>query len=591
MFQEDFPAMPKQNQPTEQVTVGCAIAAFLEQCDVKAAFGVISIHNMPILDAFGERGKIRFIPARGEAGGANMADSYARTTGGLGVCLTSTGTAAGNAAGAMVEALTAGTPLLHLTGQIETPYLDQSLAYIHEAPDQLSMLKAISKAAFRIRSTETAISTIKLAVQTALTPPMGPVSVEIPIDIQAALITMPSDLRPLPIAVQAPSEHALDELADRLLKAKRPLLWLGGGARQAGKQVQRLLALGFGVVTSTQGRGIVAEDDARSLGSFNLHKPVENFYQTCDAVVVIGSRLRGNETLKYELKLPRPLYRVDADPSAEGRCYNSDHFVCGDAALALEGLADRLEKRKSAIQIDPAFMGDLQKARDAAVAGLVDGLGPYSALVEQVQKAAGRKFNWVRDVTVSNSTWGNRYLRIFDPLAGVHALGGGIGQGLAMGIGAAIGAAVTASGKKTFTLAGDGGFILNLGELATAVQEKADMVIVLMNDKGYGVIKNIQDVQYGGRRHYVDLHTPDYAQLSQALSLRHTRVSNLADVEAALKTALSQPGPFLLEIDMLTIGSFKTAFAGPPVTEKAAAEAVAASIATTKTAAATAAAV
>jgi acetolactate synthase-1/2/3 large subunit len=114
------------------------------------------------------------------------------------------------------------------------------------------------------------------------------------------------------------------------------------------------------------------------------------------------------------------------------------------------------------------------------------------------------------------------------------------------------------------------------------VQEKADMVIVLMNDKGYGVIKNIQDVQYGGRRHYVDLHTPDYAQLSQALSLRHTRVSNLADVEGALKTALSAPGPFLLEIDMLTIGSFKTAFAGPPVTEKAAAEAASAAAASSK---------
>jgi hypothetical protein len=163
------------------------------------------------------------------------------------------------------------------------------------------------------------------------------------------------------------------------------------------------------------------------------------------------------------------------------------------------------------MKVDPGFMADLQKARDTAVHGLVDGLGPYSALVEQLQQAAGREFNWVRDVTVSNSTWGNRYLRIFDPRAGVHALGGGIGQGLAMGIGAAIGAAVTQSGKKTFTLAGDGGFILNLGELATAVQEQADMVIVLMNDKGYGVIKNIQDAQYGGRRHYVDLHTPDYA--------------------------------------------------------------------------------
>ncbi|MCY0855825.1 thiamine pyrophosphate-binding protein [Cupriavidus sp. D39] len=554
----------------KQVTVGYAIAAFLEQCGVKAAFGVISIHNMPILDAMGERGKIRFVPARGEAGGTNMADACARTTGGLGVCLTSTGTAAGNAAGAMVEALTAGTPLLHLTGQIETPYLDQSLAYIHEAPDQLTMLKAISKAAFRIRSADTALSTIKLAVQTALTAPTGPVSVEIPIDIQAALIPMPTDLRPLAIPTHVPSAHALDELAERLSKAKRPLLWLGGGARHAGAQVKRLLALGFGVVTSTQGRGIVAEDDPRSLGAFNLHKPVEQFYQTCDAMLVVGSRLRGNETLKYELKLPRPLFRVDADASAEGRCYQSDYFASGDAALALDGLADRLEGK---LKVDPNFAADLRRAHETAMGGLIDGLGPYSALVEALQGAVGRNFNWVRDVTVSNSTWGNRQLRIFDSRAGVHALGGGIGQGLAMGIGAAVGAAVTASGKKTFCLAGDGGFILNLGELATAVQERADVVFVLMNDKGYGVIKNIQDAQYGGRRHYVDLHTPDYAQLSQSLALRHRRVSNLADVGAALEEATIEPGPFLLEIDMLSIGTFKTAFAGPPVNKEADADA------------------
>lgn len=547
---------------TQKITVGCAIAAFLEQCGVKAAFGVISIHNMPILDAFGERGQIRFVPARGEAGGANMADAYARTTGGLGVCLTSTGTAAGNAAGAMVEALTAGTPLLHLTGQIETPYLDRSLSYIHEAPDQLTMLKAVSKAAFRIRSTETALSTVKQAVQIALTPPMGPVSVEIPIDIQAALIDLPADLKPLPIQRNEPSVHALDELAAKLKQAKRPMLWLGGGSRGAAAQVKRLVALGFGVVTSTQGRGVVAEDDPSSLGAFNLHKPVENFYQECDAMLVVGSRLRGNETLKYELKLPRPLFRIDADPTAEGRCYRSDYFVCGDAELTLAGLADRLEGK---MDIEPSFIGQLQQARASAVAGLVDGLGPYHALVQQLQQAAGRHFNWVRDVTVSNSTWGNRYLRLFDPLAGVHALGGGIGQGLAMAIGAAVGAAVTGSGKKTFCLAGDGGFILNLGELATAVQENADMVIVLMNDKGYGVIKNIQDVQYGGRRHYVDLHTPDYAELSHSLKLRHARVSDLAAVGAALQSALSEKGPFLLEIDMLSIGSFKTAFAGPPV--------------------------
>jgi acetolactate synthase-1/2/3 large subunit len=188
--------------------------------------------------------------------------------------------------------------------------------------------------------------------------------------------------------------------------------------------------------------------------------------------------------------------------------------------------------------------------------------------VEGLQARLGRQFNWVRDVTVSNSTWGNRELRVFEPTAGVHALGGGIGQGLAMGIGAAVGAAVTGSGRKTVCLAGDGGFILNLGELATAVQEEADLLIVLMNDKGYGVIKNIQDTYYGGRRCYVDLHTPDYAQLCASLCLRHARVSNLDALDGALETALAARGPFLLEIDMLSIGSFKTVFSGPPVNKK-----------------------
>jgi acetolactate synthase-1/2/3 large subunit len=545
-----------------QVTVGAVVAAFLEQCGVKAAFGVISIHNMPILDAFAQRGAIRFISARGEAGAGNMADAYARSTASLGVCVTSTGPAAGNIAGSMVEALTAGAPLLHITGQIETPYLDKGMSYIHEAPDQLTMLKAVSKAAFRVRSVETALGTLKRAVQVALTAPTGPVSVEIPVDIQSALTTMPADLSPLPIQAAMPSKAGLDALAHSLAAAKRPMLWVGGGARHAGAAIRRLQKLGFGVVTTTQGRGTVPEDDAGSLGAYNIQKPVEALYQTCDAMLVVGSRLRGNETLKYELKLPRPLHRIDADAAAEGRCYATDAFVCGDSALALEGLADRLEALK--YKADPKLLTDLRAAHDQAVATLTAGLGPYAELVRQLQAAAGRKFNWVRDVTVSNSTWGNRELRIFEPSAGVHATGGGIGQGMPMAIGAAIGAAVTGSGRKTFCLAGDGGFILNLGELACMVQEQAPMVIVLMNDKSYGVIKNIQDVQYGGRRCYAELHTPDYDLLCKSIALPHARVQNLSDLPARLDEALAGNGPFLLEIDMLSIGGFKSTFAGPP---------------------------
>ncbi|MFD1560231.1 thiamine pyrophosphate-binding protein [Paraburkholderia silviterrae] len=543
---------------SNQTTVGELIAAFLEQCGVQTAFGVISIHNMPILDAIGRRGNIRYVGARGEAGAVNMADGLARVSGGLGVAFTSTGTAAGNAAGAMVEALTAGTALLHITGQIETEYLDQDLAYIHEAPDQLSMLQSISKAAFRVRSVETALPTIREAVRVAQTAPSGPVSVEIPIDIQAALTDWPVDLSAPHLTTLTHDEARVEQLANELAKAKRPLLWLGGGTRHARAAVERLVALGFGVVTSVQGRGVLPEDHPATLGAFNVSPSVERFYKTCDAMLVVGSRLRGNETLKYKLGLPQPLYRVDADALADNRGYRNALFVHGDAARVLDALATRLENR---IKVDPQFAADLAEAREIAVSETARGLGPYRRLVESLQHAVGRDYNWVRDVTISNSTWGNRLLKIFSPRAGVHALGGGIGQGMQM----AIGAALANAAAKTVCLVGDGGLMVNVGELATAVQEKANVMIVLMNDQCYGVIRNIQDAQYGGRRMFVDLHQPEFSQFCASLGLKHYRLSSLDDADAVIGESIAFDGPVLLEVDMKSVGSFETAFAGPPV--------------------------
>lgn len=551
---------------SRKVTVGEVIAAFLEECSVDTAFGVISIHNMPILDAVGRRNRIRFVPARGEAGAVNMADANARVRGSLGVAVTSTGTAAGNASGALVEAQTAGTPLLHLTGQIETEYLDRNCAYIHEVRDQLGMLRAVSKAAYRVASWEDAVATLKEAVHAALTPPAGPVSIEIPIDIQEVEIEMPADLRPYPVFAPAPDDRALDELAERLAGARRPLLWLGGGVRHGASVARRLIELGFGVVTSTQGRGIVPEDEPRSLGAFNTDPCVESFYKTCDAMLVVGSRLRGNETLKYTLALPRPLYQIDTDPVAAARAYPLDLFVHGDGRLALEGLERRLSGR---MRVDPGFHDDLAAAHERAVAELRRGLGPYAALVDALQRHVGREFTWVRDVTVSNSTWGNRLLRIFGPRDGVHALGGGIGQGLQMGIGAAL----AANGRRTLCLVGDGGLMLNLGELATAVQERVDLTLIVMNSRSYSVIKNIQDAKFGGRHYYADLLTPDFGALAASMGWRYHRLADIAATDCVLARAMAEPGPTMVETDMDAIGGFTAKFAGPPVRQAAEAKA------------------
>ncbi len=551
----------------ERITVGALVARFLEQCGVKTAFGVISIHNMPILDALHVRQRVRFVSARGEAGACNMADAAARVTGSLGVCVTSTGTGCGNAAGAMVEALTAGTPLLHLTGQIESEFLDRDLGFIHEAQDQLGMLRAVGKGAWRIRNPETALATLRHAVQVAFTPPCGPVSIEIAIDVQAMLLDLPPELalvQPPSVAQLEPSVAQVDALAERLLSAKRPLLWLGGGARGASAAAARLVAMGWAVVSSVQGRGIVPEDHPQSLGSHNLQKPVEAFYATVDAMLCVGTRLRSNETLGYKLQLPANRMRIDAHALAQNRGYASELFVQGDASLTLHALADRLEGR---MQIDPALADDVKRTRTAAVAQVDGALGPYTALKNGLQAALTATRTqpwWVRDITLSNTMWGNRAPRLDHPRAGVHALGGGIGQGLAMGIGAAIANAEHALGRKVLVLAGDGGFMLNLGELACAAQEKANMVVIVMNDARYGVIRNIQDAVYGGRHCYVDLHTPDFAQLCASMQVTHLLLRAPADTQAVLEAALKQAGPVVVEVDMAAWGPFAVQFAGPP---------------------------
>jgi acetolactate synthase-1/2/3 large subunit len=543
---------------SEQITVGELAARFLEACGVDTAFGVISIHNMPILDAFGRRNRVRFVPSRGEAGAVNMADAFARVRGALGVAVTSTGTAAGNACGALVEAQTAGTPLLHLTGQIERGYLDRGWSYIHEARDQPGMLRSVSKAFFRIWTPESALGVLQEAVRCALTAPTGPVSVEIPIDVQEAMVLLPERIEPLPVPPIVPDTAALDDLAARLVRARRPLIWLGGGARAASAEVRALAEMGFVFVSSVQGRGILPESDPRTLGAFNISPSVEAFYRSCDCMLVVGSRLRGNETLKYSLKLPTPLYQIDADPQAHGRGYVAACFVAGDASLALRGLVERLKGRMA---IDPSFGADARDARRLAEQQLRASLGPYDMLVAALQAALPADFVWVRDVTVSNSTWGNRLLRVDGPRNGVHALGGGIGMGAAMGVGAAL----AAGDRKTVALSGDGGLMVNLGELATAVQERADLLLVVMNDKGYGVIRNIQDARFGGRHYYADLHTPGFADLAKALGWTHHRLSRIDDAEALVAKVAGESGPRLLEVDMQAIGPFAAAFAGPPV--------------------------
>jgi acetolactate synthase-1/2/3 large subunit len=549
---------PFATQSAAKEPVGDVIARTLADLGITVMFGVISIHNMPILDAVARQGCIRFIPARGEAGAMNMADAYARVSRSLGVALTSTGTAAGNAAGAQVEAMTAGSPVLHITTQVDRVFMDRDRAAIHDVPRQADMLKAISKSYIRMWEPAAAADTVVAAARAALAAPTGPVTLEIPVDVQRTIVTcraFPARCRIEPVA---PDPVLLDALSEMVRRARRPMLWLGGGARGAAQAATALADRGFGIVTTTNGRAVVPEDHAHSLGAFNMTPQAQGIYERADLMIVVGSRLRGNETCNNAMRLPCLLAQIDADPTQAGRNYPVELFIPGDARLVLEGLLARLP---AVPDTDAQFLRDIGAARGASEAALRQTLGPYATVADALLARIGPgRHPWVRDVTISNSTFGNRYVRVAAPHLGVHALGGGIGQGIAM----AIGAAMAREPAKTVALLGDGGSQLMIGELATAVEMEAPIAFILMNDRGYGVIRNIQDAQYGGRHVFSNILTPDFSLVCKAVGLPHIHVASVDAFAPALDRALAAAGPCLIEVDMTAIGAFAQSFAGPP---------------------------
>lgn len=532
---------------------GELLVAVLQAAGVETVFGVISVHNLPLVEAVDAA--MTFVPVRHEASAVNAADGYARARGGLGCALTSTGTGAGNAAGSLVEALTAGSSVLHVTGQVPTAYLGQGRGFIHETKDQASMLAAVSRSAVTITEADTAIDVLRDGVAAALRAPCGPVSVEWPIDLQYAACRW--DSRTVAVPEQPFDEAALEEAATLLAGSRRPLVWAGGGAVRAGAPLSTLIdRLGAGLLTSNAGRGAVPEDHPLCIGNYATSPVGQALLDEADVLLTIGTHFRSNETHTYKLRLPVVHLQVDVDPAALGRVYPAKVGVTADAGAALQALLSRLDGSAT----EAGWRTRVHSARAAARRDHRASLGAtHAALCDAVRAALPREAVIARDVTIASSSWGNRLLEMYDPRSNVFPRGGGIGQGLGMGLGAAIGR----PDVPVVVMVGDGGLAVHLGELLTLAQERPWLTLVVFNDRGYGVLRNMQEGA-GRRRAGVDLHTPDFSALAAAAGLPFALVNDAAQAPGVLAAAVAAGGPRFVEIDVDAIGPMTHPFT-PPV--------------------------
>lgn len=547
---------------SEDANGGDLLVRVLRSRGVEVVFGIVSVHNLPLVEAVAR--DLRWVTVRHEAAAVSAADAYSRVSGGLGCAITSTGTGAGNAAGSMVEALTAGSRVLHVTGNIESRYIGQGRGVIHETRDQLGMLAAVSKRAWAIRAAQDTAGILRAAIAESLALPAGPVSVEWPIDLQyapqpdAAAGVPAGDHPATPAAgAGAPCEEDVRQAAGLLAAARRPAIWAGGGAREAGVQVRELAeGLGAAVFTSNAGRGTVPEDHRLVIGNFGTAPAGSAVLAEADVLLSVGTHFRSNETGHYALRLPAAHVQVDVDRAALGRCYPVAVGLNGEAAATLSAISAALP---AALMGEPDWPARVTAARRAVRDDLAGAIGPYAAVCESMRARLAPGSPVARDVTIPSSQWGNRLLAILDPRTNVFALGGGIGQGLAMGIGAAH----ARPDVPTLVIAGDGGLAVHLGELATLGQEQPWLVLVVFNDGGYGVLRNMQDA-YRGRRSGVDLFTPDFGQLAASCGLPYARVTAADLFDTAFAAAVAVRGPSVVEVDVNALGPPPVPFT-PPV--------------------------
>ncbi|RSS71628.1 thiamine pyrophosphate-binding protein [Streptomyces sp. WAC06273] len=532
---------------------GGLLAAHLKSLGVDTVFGIVSVHNLPLVEAVEADPELRFVPVRHEASAVNAADAHGRARGSIGCALTSTGTGAGNAAGSLIEALSSGTAVLHITGQVESAHLGSGRGFIHETKDQLGMLAAVSTYAATVTSARDAGRVLREASAAALAAPGGPASVEWPIDLQYAVQEDDGESAPAPGA-PVPDASALAGARDLLASARRPLIWAGGGATTARDQLLALLeTTGAGLLTSNSGRGSVPEDHEQVVGNFATTPAARALLADADVLVTVGTHFRSNETADYGLRLPEAHIQIDVDAAALGRVYPARHALHGDAGAVLPPLTE------AAVRADADWTDRVRRVREEVRAALHDGIGPQAAICDALSAALPRGAVVARDVTIPSSAWGNRLLPIHDPRANVFPRGGGIGQGLAMGIGAAL----ARPDEPTVVIAGDGGLAVHLGELLTLAQERPRLTLIVFNDGGYGVLRNMQ-ATYTERRSGVDLFTPDFARLAAACSLPYARIGDASEAAKVIDAAVASDGPTLVEVDLAALGPMRNPFT-PPV--------------------------
>ena len=530
--------------PTRHYTGAEIVVRLLERQGVQAVAGIPGGAVLPLYDALARSHSIRHVLARHEQGAGFIAQGIARTSGRPGVCLASSGPGATNLLTAVADAKLDSVPLVAITGQVPRAMIGTDA---FQEVNTFGLTMPVTKHSFLVKSAAELLDVLPRAFAIAASGRPGPVLIDIPKDVQTEQAPVaewpePGAAAPPP----APCDEDLARAAELIERAERPILYLGGGVVQSGAaDAARALAerSALPTVMTLMGLGALPTDHPLSLGMLGMHgAPYTNrALDECDLLIAVGARFDDRATGKLSAFCPRArVIHVDIDAAEIGKLRRPDVAIAADAREALTRLLPLLEPRTRAGWA--ARIALLKRTHPLHMPGAGSVTTPYG-LVRAVAAAAGDDAIVTTDVG-QHQMWVAQAFPLRRPRGWLTS--GGLGT-MGFGLPAAIGAAIAAPERTVICFTGDGSILMNVQELATAVETGANVKLVLMNNRSLGLVHQQQTLFYGARVFASAYERPpDFVRLARAFGMDAVDLDRARDPERALAAALREPGPCLL---------------------------------------------
>ncbi len=523
----------------ERMTGGEALVRSLIREGIRVVFGLPGVQLYGALAALRDEPGIRFVVTRHEQATGYMADGYARAGGGIAAALVVPGPGLLNTTAGLATAYAASSPVLVISGQIPRSRLGKRVGVLHEVDDQLEAIAPVTKWRRRVLEAAEIPAAVHEAVRQLRTGRPRPVEIEIPpeaLEAEADVALVASDHPPRPAADPSRVEGA----AALLAAARRPLVYAGGGVHLSGAHEALAAVAAYlqaGVVQSPEGKGAVSDASDLSLGAALWHDGTLRAYvDAADVVLAVGTRLA-----IAGLRPEQQVIQIDVDPDEIGRNHARTFGLVGDARATLEALLARL---RAAGPPRPSRREEREAVRARVEAALAE-WEPAAAILRSLREGIPREAIVVPDMT-QIGYWAYRFWPVYAPRTFLTSSYSG---NLGFAFPTALGAKVACPDRPVVVIAGDGGFLYHVAELATAVQHRLAVVVVVFNDRAYGNVARDLEEAWGGS-FAAELVNPDFVRLAEAFGVPAVRAKEPTEVGGLVREAVALGRPALVEVEL-----------------------------------------